>query len=137
MTRQPIIQKSLLDDLRHATEFYKCVEAENTAVETSAWTDAREWLRTAALNLGLALIAQEQAELPDDNSLLCLGHTTGVTLTPEDEDSAASFEPDPASSQTPPDEHRLTAPRPAGLKPLVQFRRRHSLDDQWSGRDDA
>ena len=59
MTR---IHQALLDDLRHATEFYKCVEAESTAVETGAWTDAREWLRTAALNLGIALIAERDAD---------------------------------------------------------------------------
>ncbi|OBY90730.1 hypothetical protein A6723_021120 [Pseudomonas sp. AU11447] len=55
MTRIP---QALLDDLRHATEFYRCVEAESEAVDVGAWTDAREWLRTAALNLGSALIAE-------------------------------------------------------------------------------
>ncbi|WP_236201408.1 hypothetical protein [Pseudomonas pseudonitroreducens] len=58
MTR---IHQALLDDLRHATEFYKCVEAEGAAVEIGAWNDAREWLRTAALNLGAALIADLEA----------------------------------------------------------------------------
>lgn len=66
MTRLQDIQKGLLDDLRHATEFYKCVEAESLAVETGAWTDAHEWLRTAALNLGAALIADlEASEVPN------------------------------------------------------------------------
>lgn len=61
MTRLQDIQKGLLDDLRHATEFYKCVEAESPAAENGAWTDAHEWLRTAALNLGAALIADLEA----------------------------------------------------------------------------
>lgn len=62
MTRIP---QALLDDLRHATEFYKCVEAESPAVETGAWKDAHEWLSTAALNLGTALIADlEASEAP-------------------------------------------------------------------------
>lgn len=67
MTRFQGIQKGLLDDLRHATEFYKCVEAESPALENGAWTDAREWLRTAALNLGAALIAEfEASEAPHE-----------------------------------------------------------------------
>lgn len=62
MTR---ISQALLDDLRNATEFYRCVEAESSGVEVGAWTDAREWLRTAALNLGAALIAElEASEAP-------------------------------------------------------------------------
>ncbi|MBD9499977.1 hypothetical protein IB256_04245 [Pseudomonas sp. PDM17] len=61
MTRLQEIEKGLLDDLRHATEFYKCVEAESPATENGAWADAHEWLRTAALNLGAALIAEFEA----------------------------------------------------------------------------
>ncbi|MDF3931364.1 hypothetical protein [Pseudomonas citronellolis] len=52
---------SLLDNLRNATEFYKCVQAENKegadCTSTGAWKDASEWLESAALQLGEALIA--------------------------------------------------------------------------------
>lgn len=59
----------LLDDLRHATEFYRCVEAETAegadCVATGAWEDARAWLKSAALALGDALIAaKEGSEVP-------------------------------------------------------------------------
>lgn len=66
MTRLQDVPKGLLDDLRHATEFYKCVEAESPAPETGAWVDAHEWLRTAALNLGTALIAKLEASEEDN-----------------------------------------------------------------------
>lgn len=54
------IPQNLLDDLRLAKEFFDCVEAETEAghdcVETGAWRDAEDWLRSAALNLGAYLV---------------------------------------------------------------------------------
>lgn len=57
------IPQNLLDDLRHAKEFYDCcvVEAEagHDCVGTGAWRDAEDWLRSAALNLGTFLVSGE------------------------------------------------------------------------------
>lgn len=69
MTSLQKVPTSLLDDLRNATEFYKCVQAEAQAggncTDNGSWADAREWLRTAALNLGEALIAGgAESEVP-------------------------------------------------------------------------
>jgi hypothetical protein len=55
------IPANLLDNLRNATEFYKCVQAESQAgkdcTSVGVWKDASEWLESAALQLGDALIA--------------------------------------------------------------------------------
>lgn len=57
--------QSLPANLRNATEFYKCVQAENKqgadCTSTEAWKDASEWLESAALQLGEALIAAHAA----------------------------------------------------------------------------
>lgn len=56
------IKASLLDDLRNATEFYKC---EQSTGNDCASAEATEWLRTAALNLGEALIkGHGESEVP-------------------------------------------------------------------------
>lgn len=57
MSTIPSIQKSLLDDLRNATEFYKL--AQDAQGDDQA--TAREWLANAALQLGEALIAAHAA----------------------------------------------------------------------------
>jgi len=61
------IPQNLLDDLRHAKEFYDCCIAETEAghdcVGTGAWRDAENWLKSAALNLGAYLVDGD--EVPD------------------------------------------------------------------------
>lgn len=60
------IPQNLLDDLRHAKEFYDCCVAESAAghndAETGTFRDAEDWLRGAALNLGTFLVS---GEVPD------------------------------------------------------------------------
>ncbi|HBO5118761.1 TPA: hypothetical protein L4W63_003059 [Pseudomonas aeruginosa] len=51
---------ALLSNLRHATEFWNAVKESDTTT-TGVFSDAREWLTTAALALGNALIAQREA----------------------------------------------------------------------------
>lgn len=55
----------LLNDLRNATEFYRCVEASRQAgekvSETGTQRDADDWLRWAALALGDELRRQHGA----------------------------------------------------------------------------
>lgn len=55
------IPQHLLDDLRHASEFYECVreqsEAGTDCTSTGSWRDANNWLTSAALNLGRHLAA--------------------------------------------------------------------------------
>jgi hypothetical protein len=52
------VQKSLIDDLRAATEFYN---ATGDRAQPETKEAAREWLANAALNIGKALIAQDAA----------------------------------------------------------------------------
>lgn len=46
----------LLDDVRHAAEFFRrveaCCQAGEDCTSTGAWKDANDWLKTAALALG-------------------------------------------------------------------------------------
>lgn len=57
MSTLPTIQKSLLDDLRNATEFYKSAQGVQGEIQAAA----REWIESAALNLGQALIEAHAA----------------------------------------------------------------------------
>ena len=60
---------ALLNDLRNATEFYRCVEASRQAgesvTETGTCRDAHEWLTSAALALGDELRRQHDGEPGD------------------------------------------------------------------------
>ncbi|ENQ7720003.1 hypothetical protein ACEQOO_001966 [Pseudomonas aeruginosa] len=56
---------ALLSNLRHATEFWNAVKEsgpDQDTATTGVFSDAREWLTTAALALGDALIAQRKAD---------------------------------------------------------------------------
>ncbi|ACA57701.1 MULTISPECIES: hypothetical protein [Pseudomonas] len=55
------IHRPLLDDLRHATEFFNSVDGDHASVFNGSRQIAAEWLETAALALGNALIAQHEA----------------------------------------------------------------------------
>lgn len=50
------LPKHLLDDLRHATEFYRCEQAAADG-QCQPSAEASEWLRTAALRLGEVLLS--------------------------------------------------------------------------------
>ncbi|MCY1208175.1 hypothetical protein D9M71_665640 [compost metagenome] len=64
MTTPP---KHLLDDLRHATEFYRC-EQETPGGQGQTSAEANEWLRSAALRLGEALLAATNGADTDEAS---------------------------------------------------------------------
>ncbi|WP_281687607.1 hypothetical protein [Pseudomonas citronellolis] len=59
------IPQALLDDLRNATEYHNYVQQCPPVAALKDDKTASEWLRTAALNLGEALIAARSAgEVP-------------------------------------------------------------------------
>ncbi|HHH9287243.1 TPA: hypothetical protein ACP31N_003616 [Pseudomonas aeruginosa] len=62
--------KPLLDNLRNATEFWNAVKESGPNQDTIAdgsFSDAREWLTAAALDLGRALVAQREAVTQEDS----------------------------------------------------------------------
>ncbi|HHG5198584.1 hypothetical protein, partial [Pseudomonas aeruginosa] len=54
------IHRPLLDDLRHATEFFNSVDGDLASIFNGNRQIAAEWLETAALTLGNALIARHE-----------------------------------------------------------------------------
>ncbi|EMN8645557.1 TPA: hypothetical protein ACQQHD_004881 [Pseudomonas aeruginosa] len=54
------IHRPLLDDLRHATEFFNSVDGDLASIFNGNRQIAAEWLETAALTLDNALIARHE-----------------------------------------------------------------------------
>lgn len=62
--------KALLNNLRHATEFLNAANADAASAFNGTGLTAIEWIQAAALELGNALIALNEAvEYLDENSL--------------------------------------------------------------------
>ncbi|MDY1100585.1 hypothetical protein ACP0H4_30640 [Pseudomonas aeruginosa] len=74
--------KPLFDNLRNATEFFNSVDGDLASISNGTKQIAAEWLETAALALGDALIAQHEAEPQDLESI----QVEAVAVTRENDD---------------------------------------------------
>ncbi|CUT98372.1 hypothetical protein [Pseudomonas aeruginosa] len=74
--------KPLFDNLRNATEFFNSVDGDLASISNGTKQIAAEWLETAALALGDALIAQHEAEPQDLESI----QVEAVAITRENDD---------------------------------------------------
>lgn len=74
--------KALLDNLRNATDFLNSAKADPASDFNGVGRDAHEWMQTAALALGNALIAQHAAEQQDQEPIL----VEAVAVTRENDD---------------------------------------------------
>lgn len=59
------LPKPLLDDLRHATEFYRCEQAVTDGQHQPS-AEANEWLLNAALRLGEARLSAASSTHTDE-----------------------------------------------------------------------
>ena len=74
--------KALLNNLRHATEFLNAANADAASAFNGTGLTAIEWVQTAALELGNALIAQHQTEQLGQEPIL----VEAVAVTRENDD---------------------------------------------------
>lgn len=74
--------KALLNNLRHATEFLNAANADAASAFNGTGLTAIEWVKTAALELGNALVAQHETEPLDQEPIL----VEAVAVTRENDD---------------------------------------------------
>lgn len=84
--------KALLNNLRHATEFLNAANADAASAFNGTGLTAIEWVQTAALELGNALIAQPDLDIEKLRDEVARLNQYNISLNQENEQLFANYQ---------------------------------------------